>query len=41
MDLAKSASYTLSEGPDGIDPLVARKTTDIVANIIFINKETN
>src|SRR6218665_4099891 len=40
MDLAKSATCmcrytcTRSEGPDRIDPLVARKTIDIFANII-------
>ena len=33
MDIAKSAKYTCS-GPDGIDPLVARKTIDSVARII-------
>ncbi len=34
MDIAKSAKYTRSEGPDGIDPLVARKSIDSVARII-------
>jgi len=34
MDIANSAKSTRSEGPDGIDPMVAKKSIDQVAMVV-------
>ena len=34
IELAKSSTYSRSEGPDGIDPLVGRRTIEQTADII-------
>ena len=36
MDIANSAKYTRSEGPDGIDPMVAKKSIDLIGQVVMV-----